>query len=121
MKSQNNKSYASDSEMADRLRVLLAPPTKEEVAKETAPVVLIGDEAAAAYFATYELADGEGEALELVASVRKQLAEAAGVPPFAVWPEAVRAGLLSRGHELSDAGRGYLANLIGRGVFGVTR
>ncbi len=85
-----------------------------------APVVLIGDEAAA-YFAEMALEEGEGEALALVASVRKQLAEAAGVPPFAVWPEAVRAGLLSRGHELSDAGRERLANLIGRGVFGVTR
>ena len=54
MKSQNSKSYATDSEMADRLRVLLAPPTKqevaEEVAEETAPVILIGDAAAVAYF-----------------------------------------------------------------------
>ena len=85
-----------------------------------APVVLVGDEAAAAYFATYQLADGEGEALALVASVRTELAKAAGVPPFAVWPEAVRTGLLARGSELSDAGRAYLANLIGRGVFGVS-
>jgi hypothetical protein len=88
-------------------------------AEAVAPVVLIGDEAAAAYFATYELADGEGEALALIASVRTELAKAAGVPPFVVWPEAVRTGLLARGHELTDAGRAYLANLIGRGVFGV--
>ena len=86
-----------------------------------APVVLIGDDAAAAYFAEMTLEEGEGEALALVASVRKQLAEAAGVPPFVVWPEALRAGLLARGHELSDAGRERLANLIGRGVFGVAR
>ena len=56
MKSQNSNSkrYATDSEMADRLRVLLAPPKKEEVAEETAPVILIGDAAAVAYFKQLE-------------------------------------------------------------------
>ena len=58
-----------------------------------------------------------GEVLALVAEVRKGIAKAAGVPALAVWPEAVRAGLLSRGSELSDDGKAHLAHLIGRGVF----
>ncbi|CAB4173133.1 hypothetical protein UFOVP1476_14 [uncultured Caudovirales phage] len=54
MKNQNSKGYTTDGEMADRLRILLAPPTKQEVAEETAPVILIGDDAAAAYFKQLE-------------------------------------------------------------------